>query len=118
MSWVELSKLEIMGSGFQEKNAIKIPRGSTVDWQMKAVNFQPVLDVRGKRVEEVLPILEQFLDHAVLLSQAEVKIIHGKGEGVLRKVVREVLKQTKNVASCHDEQIERGGDGATVVILK
>jgi len=80
--------------------------------------FESTLDVRGKRVEEVGAILDQFLDDAILLGQGELKILHGKGEGVLRKVIREQLKKTKKVASFKDEHIDRGGDGITVVVLK
>jgi DNA mismatch repair protein MutS2 len=69
-------------------------------------------------VEEVGSILDQFLDDAILLGQGELKILHGKGEGILRKVVREQLKKVKGVASFKDEHIDRGGDGITVVILK
>jgi DNA mismatch repair protein MutS2 len=84
----------------------------------KQSSFVSTLDVRGKRAEEVLPMLDQFLDDATLLSQSELKILHGKGEGILRKVVRDRLKATKGVASFYDEHVERGGDGITVVVLK
>jgi DNA mismatch repair protein MutS2 len=84
----------------------------------KQSRFSPTLDVRGKRVDEAVALLEQFLDDAILLSQGEIKILHGKGEGVLRKVVREQLKRYKQVASFADEHVERGGDGITVVVLK
>jgi DNA mismatch repair protein MutS2 len=89
-----------------------------VNVMAKQANFSPQLDVRGMRVEEVEPLLIQFLDDAILLSQAQLKIIHGKGEGILRKVVRERLKKTRGVASFADEHADRGGDGATVVVLK
>jgi len=62
--------------------------------------------------------LDQFIDDAILLGQAELKILHGKGEGVLRKVVRDHLRKIKAVASVSDEHIERGGDGITIVVLK
>ena len=58
------------------------------------------------------------LDNAILLGHGEIKILHGKGEGVLRKVVREHLKKYKQVASAADEHVDRGGDGITVVVLK
>jgi len=89
-----------------------------VDVMRKQSSFVSTLDVRGKRVEEVIPILDQFIDDALLLGQSEVKILHGKGEGVLRKVIRDHLKKVKQVVSLADEHVERGGVGITVVILK
>lgn len=93
-------------------------RSMGLDIYRKQSSFEPTLDVRGQRVEEVIPTLTQFLDDAILLGQAEVKILHGKGEGVLRKVIREQLKKTRGVASFADEHVDRGGDGITVVVLK
>jgi DNA mismatch repair protein MutS2 len=81
-------------------------------------SFQPILDIRGRRAEEVVPLLEKFVDQAVLLSHAQLKIIHGKGEGVLRKIVRDYLKKVKPVVSVSDEHADRGGDGITLVVLK
>ncbi|MFM7853032.1 MAG: Smr/MutS family protein, partial [Flammeovirgaceae bacterium] len=89
-----------------------------VNVMAKQANFNPLLDVRGMRAEEVELLLIQFLDDAVLLSQSQLKIIHGKGEGILRQVVRNRLKRTRGVSSFSDEHADRGGDGATVVILK
>lgn len=93
-------------------------RAMGLDIYKKQALFESTLDVRGKRVEELIPALTQFLDDAILLGQAEVRILHGKGEGVLRKVVREQLRKTKGVASYADEHVDRGGDGITVVVLK
>ena len=89
-----------------------------VELHQRQSEFSSVLDIRGKRVEEVLPLLVRFMDDAVLLSQSEVKILHGKGEGVLRKVVRDYLKTLKSVANFHDEHADRGGDGMTLVTLR
>ena len=75
------------------------------------------LDIRGKRVEEVLPLLERFMDDAVRFGLQQVRILHGKGEGVLRKVSRDYLKRLKTVASFRDEHADRGGDGITWVYL-
>ena len=63
-------------------------------------------------------MIHRFMDTAILLSQAELKILHGKGEGVLRKVIRDELRKYKEIASVADEHVERGGDGITVVVLK
>lgn len=93
-------------------------RSLGLDMHHKQSRFVSTLDIRGKRVEEVDTLLDQFLDDAILLSQHEIKILHGTGEGVLRKVIREKLKSMKGVASFADEHVERGGAGITVVVLK
>jgi DNA mismatch repair protein MutS2 len=98
--------------------SFKKARSFGIDVLQKQSTFVSSLDIRGKRVEEVSAILDQFLDDAILLGQGELKILHGKGEGVLRKVVREQLKKVKEVASFKDEHVDRGGDGITVVVLK
>jgi DNA mismatch repair protein MutS2 len=84
----------------------------------KRAAFKSTLDLRGMRAGEVAPALDQFMDTAILLGVGELRILHGKGAGVLRKVVREQLKQYMQVVSFGDEHIERGGDGITVAILK
>jgi DNA mismatch repair protein MutS2 len=109
---------QLVRSDLAEPSATKSKRTFGVDLMSKQSTFVPSLDIRGKRVEEVALLLEEFLDNAILLSQAELKILHGKGEGVLRKVVREHLKKVKSVASVKDEHVDRGGDGITVVVLK
>jgi DNA mismatch repair protein MutS2 len=93
-------------------------RSVGLDVRHKQSNFKSTLDIRGKRVDEVVSILEQYMDDAILLGHGELRILHGKGEGVLRKIVREQLHKYKQVASVMDEHIERGGDGVTVVVLK
>ncbi|HEY5823687.1 MAG TPA: Smr/MutS family protein [Cyclobacteriaceae bacterium] len=97
---------------------LKKARSLGINVYQKQTNFSTTLDIRGKRVEETIPMLDQFIDDAILLSQGELKILHGKGEGVLRKVVRDHLRKIKAVASVADEHVERGGDGITVVVLK
>jgi DNA mismatch repair protein MutS2 len=114
---VNIEKLEKMTGAVEKEISAKL-RSVGINMYEKQANFSSTLDVRGKRVEEVGPLLDQFMDTAILLGQGEVKILHGKGEGVLRKVIREQLKKYKGVASAADEHVERGGDGITVVVLK
>jgi DNA mismatch repair protein MutS2 len=116
-SITRLGKLERITAAAEKEINAKL-RGAGINVMEKRANFNPTLDLRGKRVDEVTGILEQYLDTAILLGQGEVRILHGKGEGVLRKVVRDQLKKYKEVASANDEHVERGGDGITVVILK
>ncbi|MFN6088774.1 MAG: endonuclease MutS2 [Cyclobacteriaceae bacterium] len=110
----QLVRSDLVDAGQSAKRA----RSFGINVLEKQSFFESTLDVRGKRVEEVGAILDQFLDDAILLGQGELKILHGKGEGVLRKVIREQLKRTKQIASFKDEHIDRGGDGITIVVLK
>ncbi|HEY9045234.1 MAG TPA: Smr/MutS family protein [Ohtaekwangia sp.] len=116
-SVTKLDKLEKITGAVAKEMATRL-RTSGINVYEKRSNFSDTLDVRGKRVDEVIPLLDQFMDTAILLGQGELKILHGKGEGVLRKVVRDHLKRYKEVASANDEHVERGGDGITVVVLK
>lgn len=117
-SIVSVTKLEKIIGGQVEQEATSRVRSVGINIHEKQAHFNNTLDVRGKRVEEVVPLLDQFMDTAILLGQGDVRILHGKGEGVLRKVIREQLRKFKQVASVSDEHVERGGDGITVVVLK
>jgi DNA mismatch repair protein MutS2 len=116
-STVKLDKLEKITSSVQKEITERL-RSAGINVLEKRANFQTTLDIRGRRVEEVGRLLDQFMDTAILLGQGELRILHGKGEGVLRKVVRDQLKRYKEVASVADEHVERGGDGITIVVLK
>jgi DNA mismatch repair protein MutS2 len=116
-SVAKVDKLEKITGAIEKEMASRL-RTSGINVYEKRSNFSDTLDVRGKRVDEVIPLLDQFMDTAILLGQGELKILHGKGEGVLRKVVRDHLKRYKEVASMNDEHVERGGDGITIVVLK
>ena len=75
------------------------------------------LDIRGMRADESLAQLEQFLDKAARDGFRSVRIIHGRGKGILRNVVREHLARHPLARSFEPEARERGGDGATLVQL-
>ncbi|MDD6582786.1 MAG: Smr/MutS family protein [Bacteroidales bacterium] len=83
----------------------------------KISQFKTQLDIRGTRADETIPILEDYIDEAVLLSIHQVKILHGKGNGVLRNIVRQYLAKRKEVISFRDEDLQFGGYGITVVDL-
>ena len=84
----------------------------------KAEHFDLTLDVRGKRAEEALDIVAKYLDEAKLLSIKEVSILHGKGNGILRKLIREYLSRDHDVERFADASLETGGAGITRVVLK
>ena len=79
--------------------------------------FNPTLDLRGQRAEDALNEMQRFLDEAQLLGEKEVRILHGKGYGILKSLIRQRLQGMKEVQSCHSERLELGGDGITVVHL-
>jgi DNA mismatch repair protein MutS2 len=91
---------------------------SGFDTTGKMSNFNPTLDLRGERAEDALNKIMAYVDDAVMLGVPEIKFLHGRGNGVLRQVVRDYLHRTRQVASVADEHADRGGDGATVAILK
>jgi DNA mismatch repair protein MutS2 len=84
----------------------------------KMANFKLSLDLRGKRADEAISDLKKYIDEAILLSIKEVKILHGKGNGILRDVLREQLRAIPEVKNYRDEKPDFGGSGITVVILK
>jgi DNA mismatch repair protein MutS2 len=81
-------------------------------------NFSPEIDVRGMRGEEALFAIEKVLDRAIMMGFGTLKILHGKGDGILRKLIREYLRKYEQVSHMEDEHADRGGHGITYVYLK
>ncbi len=88
------------------------------DINEKRKDFKPTLDLRGHRAEEALIELQHFLDDAQLLSEKELQILHGKGYGILKTIIRQQLQSMPEVKSFHSAPIELGGDGITMVHLR
>ena len=80
-------------------------------------NFRQEIDVRGMRADEALNAVQHFLDDAILVGVADVHILHGKGNGILRTLIRQYLATVPNVRNFHDEDVRFGGAGITVVEL-
>jgi DNA mismatch repair protein MutS2 len=76
------------------------------------------LDLRGYRVAEIEAMLDEYLEHAYRAGMPFVRIIHGKGTGALRNVVKDVLSTHPAVASHELAPANQGGDGATVALLR
>ncbi|MCD6291417.1 MAG: Smr/MutS family protein [Anaerolineae bacterium] len=75
------------------------------------------LDLRGQRVDEMIPRLEKYLDDAYLAGLPWVRIIHGKGTGALRRAVREMLAHHPLVAEIRSGEQGEGGEGVTIARL-
>ncbi len=88
------------------------------DMNEKRAHFNPTLDLRGHRAEEALDMLHKFIDEAMLLSEKEVRILHGKGYGILMQVIHQELHTMHEVRTYHPEKVELGGVGVTIVQLR
>lgn len=78
-------------------------------------SFNAELDLRGMRGENAIHEVEKYMDKSIMLGFPVVKLIHGKGDGILRKMIREYLKKYSQVNRLEDEHADRGGDGITYV---
>lgn len=85
--------------------------------QSENVRFSHEADLRGMRGEEALAELERLLDRAIMLGVEKLRIVHGKGDGILRKLIRNYLQEYPQVTKMEDEHPDRGGDGVTYVYL-
>jgi len=81
-------------------------------------HFNSELHLLGMRAEESLDLLDRYLDEAVMLGINSVRVVHGKGTGVLRQVVKEALAKDARVKSFRLGEWNEGQDGVTVVELK
>ena len=81
----------------------------------RKLEFKPTIDIRGERLNDALDIVMHFIDDATMVGVSQVKILHGKGNGVLREEIRKFLKTVPAVASFRDEAVQQGGAGITVV---
>lgn len=90
---------------------------SNTDLQQAAL-FDAKIDLRGMSKDEAMRVLEKFVDNALLSNASSLRILHGKGDGVLRKVVRQKLREYgNNIGRVYHPEQENGGDGVTIVEL-
>ncbi len=84
----------------------------------KQLTFRQEIDVRGMRGDETLQAVTSYIDDAILVGASRVRILHGTGNGILRQLIRQYLQTVPQVRSAHDEHIQLGGAGITVVELE
>ncbi|MEG1955447.1 MAG: Smr/MutS family protein [Mucinivorans sp.] len=99
----------------QVKKEVPLASVQSYNTLEKKVNFYEQLDIRGSRVADAIPVVQSFIDEAVMLGFHSVKILHGKGTGALKQDVRQYLATLPFVKSLRDEHEEFGGAGITVV---
>ncbi len=81
----------------------------------RKLKFKQDIDVRGMRGDEALNAITYFIDDAILLGVSRIRILHGKGNGILRQIIRQYLGTVPNVTHFADEHVQFGGAGITVV---
>ncbi len=115
-SKIKLNRLEKISKTQMKKEERQSsgPSGGNFDLREKHMAFKSQIDLRGKRTEEALPLVDQLIDNALVTGARELKIIHGKGDGILRTLIRQHLRSYKDVKNVRDEHADRGGAGITL----
>lgn len=108
------TKMDVLREGLQSYKMSHMTQ-DTIDDHRK--NFKQDLDVRGMRGDEALQAVQYFIDDAILVGMPRVRILHGKGNGILRQLIRQYLSAEPNVTHVRDEHVQFGGAGITVVDL-
>ncbi len=84
----------------------------------RKLNFSTEIDLRGERLNDAIEKVTRYVDDAIMLNISSVRIIHGKGTGVLRDEIQKLLRTMPGVASARDEHIQFGGTGVTIVTFE
>ena len=84
----------------------------------RKLQFKTEIDLRGARLNDALEQVTRYVDDAIMLGISSVRIIHGKGTGVLRDEIQKLLRTMPGVASAKDEHIQFGGSGVTIVTFE
>ncbi|MBN1387406.1 MAG: Smr/MutS family protein [Bacteroidales bacterium] len=116
---VDYSKVRRASEKEISSSRIKPSSSADLNWDVtrRRAEFRPDRDVRGLRAEEALNTIREFIDEAIMVQYPTVRILHGKGDGILRQVIREYLSTVDLVKDYYDEHIEAGGSGITIVEL-
>jgi len=117
-STVKLNRLEAISNNQLKKEARKyesLGNTATDEVRQRKLTFQSEIDVRGMRGDEALQAVMYFIDDAVMVGVASVRILHGTGTGALRQMIRQYLGTTHGIRTYRDEHIQFGGAGVTVV---
>lgn len=114
-SKVRIERLQKVGKA---KKEVAEPVRSNLDIHKRRAHYSTQLNVRGFRADDALRAVMDFIDEGILLGMTDLSILHGKGDGILRDVIRRQLQGDDTIQSIQDEHVERGGSGVTLVTLK
>lgn len=99
----------------EEKMTPQLPLSHNNNAITRSAYFDPKIDVRGLDMIEAERILQDFMDQAIVSSANSIRIVHGKGNGTLRKVVSRKLKEYKGIKKVYHPENNEGGDGVTMI---
>ena len=115
---VETSRLERTLRKNEVREKPSITKSTADDIRARQLNFKSEIDVRGMRADEAIQAVTYFLDDAIQFSYKTLRILHGTGTGALKVAIRQYLNTVPDVRSYHDEHVQLGGAGITVVNLE
>ncbi len=111
---VAMADLRRVGGRREQKVRVK---SSEAGGKLNALTAAMSLDLRGQRVDDAQALTFRFVDEAIMAGLDRVEILHGKGTGALRIMVRELLARRSDVKDFGDAPVDQGGAGITVAEL-
>lgn len=118
-STIALKRLQLADAPKEEVRKVSFLSSETQErLHNKRLNFKSEIDIRGMRGEEAVQAVTYFLDDATLCGVHQLRVLHGTGNGILRTLVRQYLSTVPFVRTFHDEHVQFGGAGITVIDLE
>ncbi|MCI8648026.1 MAG: endonuclease MutS2 [Firmicutes bacterium] len=115
---VKLEDIMLIEGGVLDTNRPKKVKSYGSMYKAKAQHVSVTMDVRGKNLDDATMDVDKYLDDATMAGLKEVTLIHGRGEGILKRGIQDMLRHHKHVKQFRKGNFDEGGDGVTVVTLK
>lgn len=112
---IALTRLERVSHRQIKQEKRQTDGNATSQLRDRQLRFKQQIDVRGMRVDEALDAVSYYVDDAAMIGVSQVRILHGTGTGALRQAIREYLQHVHAVRRFHDEHVQLGGAGITIV---
>lgn len=109
-----VSNLEKVGKHTEKAVKRYISNSSYADRQM---SFSSEKDVRGMRTQDALNEIDSWIDSAIILGIGQLRVLHGKGNGILRTQIRKHLKHNRAIRSISYAHVDLGGEGVSIIDL-
>ncbi len=112
---VNFEDLKLINQGTPKKKNTYNKSSYSSIYKSKTQNISPTINVQGQRLEDALENVAKYLDDAFIAEIPSVTIIHGRGEGILKKGIHDLLKKKKDIKKFRLGEYNEGGEGVTVV---